>query len=206
MRYFVPILLAGILAGPPASAQSLPQLHEVINVGEGDVLNIRSAPSASAAIIGTLAPDARGVEVVAANEAGTWGQVNHGEGSGWVNLGFLSAVGVHIDNYNLPVGLACYGTEPFWSLSNTDGALRFETPDAPERDMEIWIAQDSGIEGDFRRMIQMAGIGGPAVGFLYPAICNDGMSDRAFGLAISLMTAPDASLLSGCCSLAPPAP
>lgn len=206
MKSFGAMLFAAMLAGHPATAEIFPQLHEVVNVSEGDVLNIRSAPSPSAAIIGTLAPDARGVEVVAANQAGTWGEVNHGEGSGWVNLGFLSAVGVHIDNYNLPVGLACYGTEPFWSLSNTNGALRFETPDAPERDMEIWIAQDSGIEGDFRRMIQMAGIGGPAVGFLYPASCTDGMSDRVFGLAISLMTAPDAALLSGCCSLAPPAP
>lgn len=194
------VCLVALWAGL-AQAQSLPQLHDVAGVAADDVLNIRAEPTASAPIIGTLAPDARGVEVVAVNAAGTWGQVNTGEASGWVNLRYMAARGVHIDHYNLPVGLSCYGTEPFWSVQNIGGALHFDTPDAPARDLDIWQAQDSGIPDDLRRMIQMSGIGGPATAFLYPAACNDGMSDRAFGLAISLMTAPDAPLLSGCCTL-----
>ena len=194
------ICLVALWAGL-AQAQSLPQLHDVRGVAAGDVLNIRAEPNASASIIGTLARDARGIEVVAANAARTWGQVNTGEASGWVNLRYMAARGVHIDNYNLPVGLSCYGTEPFWSAQNINGALHFETPDAPARDLDIWQAQDSGIPDDLRRMIAMAGIGGPATAFLYPATCNDGMSDRAFGLAISLMPAPGAPLLSGCCTL-----
>lgn len=194
-------LICALLCGTAATAQTLPQLYDVTGVEAGDVLNIRATASASAEIIGTLARDAQRVEVVAVNDAGTWGQVNTVESSGWVNLRYMAERGVHIDHFNLPDGLFCMGTEPFWSAQNTGGRLHYDTPDAPARDMEIWMAQDSGIEGDLRRMLQFAGIGGPGMGFIYPAQCSDGMSDRAYGLAISLMTAPDAPMLSGCCTL-----
>ncbi len=201
MRLAYVLAAALSLAAPALQAQSLPQLHDVTGVDAGDVLNIRATPSASAEIIGTLAPDATGIEVVAANPEGTWGQVNTGETAGWVNLTYMEARGVHIDNYNLPDGLFCYGNEPFWSLQNIGGALHYDTPDAPARDFDLWMAQDSGIAEDLRRMVQFAGFGGPGTAFIYPAQCNDGMSDRAFGLAISVMTAPSGDLLSGCCTL-----
>lgn len=194
-------LICAIFLSTSAMAQPLPQLYDVTGVAAGDVLNIRASDSASAEIIGTLPRDAQAVEVVAINDAGNWGQVNTAERAGWVNLTYLAARGVHIDHYNLPDGLFCMGTEPFWSAQNTGGQLHFDTPDAPARDMAIWMAQDSGIEGDLRRMLQFAGIGGPGMGFIYPAQCSDGMSDRAYGLAISLMTAPDSAMLSGCCTL-----
>jgi len=200
MRYFLaPFIFIATLGG--AQAQPFPQLYDVQDVAASDALNIRAEPSASAAIIGTLAHDARNIEVVEASEAGNWGRVNSGEGAGWVNLRYMTARGVHIDNYNLPDGLFCFGTEPFWSASNIGGAVHYDTPDAPGQDMPVWIAQDSGIADDLRRMVHMGGIGGQATAFIYPASCNDGMSDRAYGLAISLMTAPDAPLRSGCCTL-----
>ena len=194
-------LISAIVFSTNATAQPLPQLYDVTGVGVGDQLNIRAEPSADAAPLGTLPRDARAIEVVALNEAGTWGQVNTAEASGWVNMRYMDERGVHIDHYNLPDGLFCMGTEPFWSAQNIGGRLHYDTPDAPARDMDIWIAQDSGIEGDLRRMLQFAGIGGSGMGFIYPAACSDGMSDRAYGLAISLMTAPDAPMLSGCCTL-----
>ena len=198
-KVFTTLLFMATVTG--AQAQPFPQLSDVQDVAANDVLNIRAAPSASAQIIGTLAHDDQSIEVVAANEAGDWGRVNTGEGSGWVNLRYMSAGRVHIDNYNLPDGLFCFGTEPFWSASNIGGALHYDTPDAPGQDMPVWIAQDSGIAEDLRRMVHMGGIGGQATAFIYPASCNDGMSDRAYGLAISLMTAPNAPLRSGCCTL-----
>lgn len=60
------ILTALLMASPAAATQEymLPTLFDVQDVAAGDVLNIREAPNAKAAIIGTLAPDATGVEVV----------------------------------------------------------------------------------------------------------------------------------------------
>lgn len=187
------------LAG--VAAQDLPQLYDVTGVTADDVLNIRAAPDADAPILGTLGHDARGVEVVAANAGGTWGQVNTGEGAGWVSMRFMAARGVVIDNFNLPVGLSCFGTEPFWALDADEDALRFHTPEIPARDLALWVAQDSGVPGDLRRMIRFAGPEGPAVAYIHPADCNDGMSDRAYGLRVAVMLGLDSSLLTGCCSL-----
>lgn len=200
---FLKILALGLVAILPMglAAQPLPALYHVQGVAADDVLNIRAEPTTSAPIIGTLAPDARGIEVVARNAAGTWGQVNTGEQSGWVSLRFMARSGVHIDHYNLPVGLRCFGTEPFWSLENTGGAWAYRTPEASRDGLEIWIAQDTGIAEDLRRMVLFNGMGGPATAFIHPAECNDGMSDRAYGLAIGVMLSPSALLLSGCCSL-----
>lgn len=205
MQAFFVGLLCICLSAQVAQAQPLPQLYDVSGVAAGDVLNIRAAPSADAVIVGALAPDARGIEVVAQDPAGRWGQVNSGDGAGWVALRFMAARGVVIDADNLPVGLRCFGTEPFWSPDNIGGALRFSGPDMA-RELPLWIAQDGGPAGDLRRMIRFAGLNGPGVAFLYPAACSDGMSDRAYGLAISAMMGQDSPLFSGCCSLTRPAP
>ena len=84
------LLLLFLLAGPAAATQDQwPALFDVSGVAPDDVLNIRAAPSASAEIIGTLAPDAAGVEVVRPDSRHGWGLVNTGEGSGWASLAFL---------------------------------------------------------------------------------------------------------------------
>lgn len=183
-------------------SQSVPQLHDVTGVAADDRLNIRASPSPHAERIGALPPDARGIEVVAVDETGRWGKINSGERSGWVNLRYLAPRGVHIDNYNLPVGLSCYGTEPFWSLTRSNGGFDLEMLGDTLQTFQIEIAQDSGIDGDLRRMIHLQTQDMPATAFLYPASCSDGMSDRSFGLAISLMISLSGPLISGCCSLA----
>ncbi|MBN2758917.1 MAG: SH3 domain-containing protein [Rhodobacteraceae bacterium] len=201
MRAFVTSLICVWMGLAGVSAQELPQLYDVTGVAADDVLNIRAAPDADAPILGTLAPNARGVEVVATNASGTWGQVNTAESAGWVSMRFMAARGVAIDNFNLPVGLSCFGTEPFWSLDAADGVLRFQTPDIPARDLALWVAQDSSVPGDLRRMIRFAGPEGPAVAYIHPAACTDGMSDRAYGLRVAVMLGLDSGLLTGCCSL-----
>lgn len=176
----------------------VPQLHDVVDVAPDDVLNIRAAPTARAEIIGGLAPDATGVEVVALNDDASWGRVNHAEASGWVYLRYMRPRGVHIDNFNMPTGLRCFGTEPFWDLTHEAGQLDYRSLGGEKQSFAIDIAQDTGITDDFTRMIRA----GDLTAYIHPASCNDGMSNRAYGLAIGLMTGPRASLLTGCCTLA----
>ena len=201
MRSLSLILTFLLSSSAAVLSQSIPQFHDVTKVAADDRLNVRAAPSSQAERIGALGPDARGIEVVAIDETGRWGKINLDETSGWVNLRYLAPRGVHIDNYNIPVGLSCYGTEPFWSLTYSNGTFDMDLlGDAPQR-LTIEIAQDSGIDGDLRRMIHLNAHDVPATAFMYPAICNDGMSDRSFGLAISVMVSLSGPLLSGCCSL-----
>jgi uncharacterized membrane protein len=193
------LVLIMAMTAPGAVAQTLvPQLHDVTGVRADDVLNIRAEPNARAPILGSLAPDARGIEVVALNDAGTWGLINHGESTGWVSLRYMAPRGVHIDHYNLPVGMRCFGTEPFWSLDHDRGTLRYEAMGEAALLYDVEISQDTGIAEDFTRMIRASGL----IAFVYPAACSDGMSDRAYGLSVGIMTGPATALLTGCCTLA----
>lgn len=199
---FLALCLA-LALGAVARAQDLPQLHSVQDVAGDDVLNIRAEPSARSDIIGGFAADARDIEVIALNNTRRWGLINHHEGTGWVSMRYLSAQGRLIDHYNMPQGLRCFGTEPFWSARSEGGMLRYEALGAAPVMLEIEIAQDSGIGDDLRRMIQLRGPDGMASAYIHPGQCNDGMSERAYGLSVALMTGPSAPLLLGCCSLAP---
>jgi uncharacterized membrane protein len=192
-------LLLALLAVPVA-AQDVPRLFDVTGVAAGDMLNIRSAPSPSAPVISTLAADATSIEVTMRTATRRWGRVNTGEGVGWVSTRFLSAQDRPIDDGNLPVGLRCFGTEPFWSLTNQGGSLHYTDAAGADQLFPVSIAQDSGIDDDLRRMIRLRGDG---VAYLSPEQCSDGMSDRLYALSLSFMPGPDAPLLSGCCSLAP---
>ena len=75
MRHLLALCLC-FAAGPALATPEyvLPTLFDVSGVSAGDRLNIRDRPSASGAVIGTLAPDATGVEVVA--ERNGWAMVN----------------------------------------------------------------------------------------------------------------------------------
>lgn len=200
MRLALCIALA--LLAAPAAADPLPQLFDVTGVAADDVLNVRTEPTASAPAIGGLVPDARGVEVTALDARGTWGRINWAEGTGWVFMRYMAPRGVHIDNYNLPVGLRCFGTEPFWSLHHEDGVMVHESMgEDPER-FALEIAQDAMGRDDLRRMIRAED---GAVAYVSPQECSDGMSDRLYGLAVGWMPGPDAPLLTGCCALAGPA-
>jgi tetratricopeptide (TPR) repeat protein len=74
------------VAVPSAGAQDA---FRVIGVGPGDVLNVRSSPSASASIAGTIPPDA--AKVSRTGDCKTWCRVRYGDVEGWVDRRFLTA-------------------------------------------------------------------------------------------------------------------
>ncbi len=198
-------LAAMLAAGPAAADPVLPMLYDVAGVGSGDALNLREAPDPRAPIVGTLAPDARAIEVVALDPTGRWGRVNAGEQSAWVALRYLQAEPDVWASGTLPAGLACLGTEPFWSLRPKAGTLVYSTPDAGEQILTLVAALDTGVPGDPRRALVGRGASTGVTALITPGACSDGMSDRAFGLLVSvILGAPAApSLLTGCCSIAP---
>ncbi len=81
-RVLAGLLVLVSLVAPAAAAPSLPALFSVTGVGAGDKLNVRAAPDPKAEVVGALAPDAEGIEVVGLDPTGEWGRVNVGEGAG----------------------------------------------------------------------------------------------------------------------------
>ena len=201
------ILAALLMAGPAAATPEyvLPTLFDVQDVATGDVLNIRAAPDAGADIIGTLAPDAKGIEVVTTDPGGKWAQVNTGEQAGWVAMRFLAYRSDVWEPGQLPVGLSCGGTEPFWSFRVEGGSLIWQQPDH-QIALSGLTALDRGMSGDPRRGLFVEDDHDLFAATITPAQCSDGMSDMAYGLeATVLLQSRDApvQMFSGCCRIAP---
>jgi uncharacterized membrane protein len=200
-------LAAALAAGPAAATQEyiLPTLFDVTGVAADDVLNVRAGPDAGAEILGTLAPDAERIEVVAQDADGVWGQVNVGERAGWVALRFLAYRTDVWEAGRLPEGLRCFGTEPFWSMRPDWSRLVVATPEA-EAALELRAVLGTGVFRDPTRALVAEGEGRRVTLVATPGACSDGMSDRAFGLVATAVVeegGAEPGLVAGCCSIAP---
>lgn len=196
-----------LLAGPAEATQEylLPTLFDVAGVAAGDALNVRAEPRAASEVLGALTADAERVEVVAHDPSGRWGRVNHGGRSGWVAMRFLAYRTDVWEPGRLPEGLRCLGTEPFWLLRFPPEGIVLETPAEPEVRMALEAALDTGVFRSPRRAAVARGGDRRLTVVIAPVACGDGMSDRAYGLSadVILERAGEASLLTGCCSIAP---
>lgn len=183
----------------PLRAEEFPAFYMVTGVASDDVLNIRARPDAKSDVIGSFAPDASGVEVVAVS--GRWALVNTREGSGYAALRFLEREPGPAWN-SLQVPLACLGTEPFWSLEidPATGEMRRQTPDDPQPSTTpltvAWLGS--------ARAPDMAVALEDGIAVLSAKECSDGMSDRRYGIAVQIFRSGvgyvDREV--GCCSLA----
>ncbi|MGR3616897.1 MAG: COG3650 family protein [Paracoccaceae bacterium] len=183
-----------------AVAQEFPELFDVANVAADDVLNVRTDPHAGTEIVGTLPYNGTNIEVIKASKDGKWAFVNIGEISGWVSLRYLAAVPPEAD---LPLRrrISCFGTEPFWSLAITQGndALFERMGDAPITFDIDGLQRAQGFTDRYGVALANAG-----VALIRREVCDDGMSDRLYGLSVEVgMTDGGLTLFSGCCSLAP---
>lgn len=203
------VLLLTVMAGV-AAAQDYPALHGVSGVAADDVLNIRRAPDPGSEIIGSFQPDEAGIEVMFTDPSGRWARVNAGERAGWTSLGFLTredSLAWH-DMYR-PV--QCFGTEPFWSLELTGRApspflllgeeMTTLTP--------IWESPVFGHGTPDSVVFRHSSAFSQTVTVLRAEACNDGMSDREYGLGVTILSeGPDTflpdPLLRGCCTLGTP--
>lgn len=188
------------LTAPALLAEDYPALHAVSGVAADDVLNIREKPDAGSAIIGALAPNATGVEVLGIS--GTWALVNTAEGSGYAALRFLVREPGPAWNA-LQTPLICLGTEPFWSLEIEPVAGKAKL--VPSDDLNGYLLKI--------KELWPATLAAPAAALsldegmvvLTPAVCSDGMSDRSYGISVDMfLEQPETLRLSGCCLLARP--
>lgn len=198
----------GLLSHPADAAE--PGFYAVTGVASGDVLNIREEPDSNAAILESLEPGASPVEVLetVTKGGGEWGRVLAGDGNGWVSMRFLDPVDVPVlAGTEIPDGLSCGGTEPFWGARITaSGGIVFAPMDGPETALPIEKATNA--VGRNTRFAVLARAGETTARAMLARFesCTDGMSDRDFGWRIDLLLEKpgDASypqLYEGCCRL-----
>lgn len=177
----------------------LPALYNVSGVAGDDVLNIRAEPNGSAEIIGSLAPDARSIEVVGFSRAGEWALVNNNGQSGWISVGYIEPQEMIIGFGGLPEGLHCFGTEPFWSLEIKEAGVIFEGQSTPTT-YEITYMSPSAEYIEVRETglrIHWGSGENATKAHILPGLCSDGMSDSTYGLHYI----DNRMMNKGCCSI-----
>jgi uncharacterized membrane protein len=181
-------LVLALLAAP-AGAQ---EVYQVTGVAPGDVLNIRRAPSASAPVVGTIAPVAD--FVLLHERRGAWARVEHRGMTGWVAARFLELR--DLDAAPGDGAWVCYGTEPFWTLWLEEGQITYRDDLGAERVPLADVAPSANEPGrvwmfpvpvrePFRALIQSGGL------------CNDGMSENYTRRHVHVIY--ERGLTSGCC-------
>ncbi len=198
------IAMCVLLAGPSTALSQdgfVPHLFEVTGVASDDVLNVRSAPDAGSPIVDKIAPGSRGVEVIALNDAGTWGKVSAGEGNGWASLTYLTEL--PLPDEGIPPGMSCVGTEPFWSITFHVDTADFSDPTGAWSNLPM-VAARSGLPwGSAAFGFDIETPTGQTNGIIDAAQCSDGMSDREFGWKVTVLRQQShgAALEHGCCTL-----
>ena len=196
-----PALGLGPAPSAAASAQELPALYRVAGVEDGDRLNVRDRPGLEGAVIGALAPDAGAVEVTALSRGRDWGRVSVNGRSGWAAMRFLAPVPGTA--WSAPgAALTCRVTEPFWTVTLPPGreSLRLVAYGRGRRALAV-TARGPALA---RPALGFFLDGGEGLAEVRREECSDGMSDRAYGLALSLWLSSGESVAGyqGCCTLA----
>ena len=190
----------------PISALAEPFYVSISGVAANDTLNVRSAPSGSSDDIGDLAHDARGIEITGLDETGKWGRIIWFEGDGWISMRYTAPQDVaRIAGSQIPVGLRCGGTEPFWGLDIGATGANYSSMGIEPRELVLHSAQSASGRLGYPELVVLKQGANTAQALIRPAECSDGMSDRTYGYAIDLLLeGGDAGYLSGCCSLSQP--
>lgn len=188
--------LFALFMASAVAAQSLPERFMVIDVASNDVLNIRAEPDSASDVIGEFGPYALNVEILRVLDG--WGYTGAGERSGWVSMRYLAPNPIPADE--LPRPLACFGTEPFWDVTFYPRGAEYNFMGEDRRDLTI--TRESVAPNGYAVEAEE----GPTLTrtMIITALnCNDGMSDRNFGMSISMfIEAPDGNTMqTGCCTM-----
>jgi uncharacterized membrane protein len=198
------VVLTVLCAPTLAFAQTLPALFSVSGIEEDGILNIHAEPSSFSQAVESYAWDARDIEIVALDDSGEWGQININETTAWVPMKNMEEQ-FSAGNTLLPRPLVCFGNEPFWTLDlgNNPFAELGWLDGVTLRFSGLYTISSESRTG--RYMMLAENTGRSLHAFVERKSCNDGMSDRAYGLDMNLLIRDGDKTMyfAGCCSISP---
>lgn len=179
-------LFAALFALHIAPTVAAADTYRVVGVRPGDVLNIRTGPSARYPVIGQLARDERGVEGVGECMQ-RWCPVRSGFTLGWASARYLEREGAHSEP--TAVGATELAPDAVVLADGTievrypDGRIRRRLPDG--RSETKW--PDGTISGDNVRIMQVPIADLPPLPGMLGG-WGDGLSASLFGVLENILT------------------
>lgn len=206
MRLALSLLICalGVLSVLGAPALAEPGYFRVVGVASDDTLNVRAEPSARSPDIGDLPHNATRLEVSARDASGDWGRIVWEEGDGWIAMRFLEPDPLQmVSGAQLPAGLVCAGTEPFWTMNLSEGSAGYSEASGAFHTFSLRGTRVADGQARFPVQVDFAGSTAAATLLVRPAQCSDGMSDRGYPWQVDMFlnTAEGGRLLTGCCQL-----
>lgn len=177
----------------------LPGIFSVFGVAADDVLNIRSAPQASAQVVHQVT---NGVPIeVLGMASGKWAKVQLGDTIGYAHMNYLKRGGGTTNMFGFQLDTECIGTEPFWRMTfDTDNMVRMTMMGEVATAAPLTTTTYSQTPTGYRYTFDAA----PYSGQVNMEICSDGMSDNTYPMSI-LLTTPNTDgtpyTVHGCCRL-----
>ena len=183
-------------ANDPWVPPDYPTKAAIAGVPEGDALNIRARPNAASEDLGDLA-NGETLEIVGLDASGKWAQINFEESEAWIASAYLDyRAPARMEASKLPLPLQCFGTEPFWQTEITQTGFLYTDPETELRFEPI----DREAHAYFDATTALIETKSYTALIKYES-CSDGMSNRAYGLSISLFL--EGGMIGGCCSVVP---
>ncbi len=189
-----------------AQTSLAPSLYRVTGLKNGEPLNVRSGPSTKFEDIGDLTIDSDPVEIIELDSTGKWARFVWSGSSGWASIKYLKQFdSPKLAGTEVPVGLYCTGTEPFWKyeiLDQKNIRLNILGNDKPISAL-LDTVSSSVNHLTFPVAIVASTNSESITSLLRPDRCSDGMSDRIFDWSVDILLQRNTSttLLSGCCRL-----
>jgi len=185
-----------------AVAQAQTGYYKVVELTEGDHLNVRSGPGSDFEDIGDLESGLQPLEVLETDASGNWGRILWLEGNGWVALSYLESVAIEkLTNTEIPIGLTCVGANPFWTMEFKSQKVGVITTQEAVTPMNISNITKSRNSRSFPVAVELQTKSYTTTATLRRAQCSDGMGGLRYGWATDVLINPQFSLLSGCCVL-----
>jgi len=176
--------------------------YQVAELEDSNHLNVRAEPTADSADLGDIASNSKPYEVIETDETGKWGKILWLEGSGWVALKYMVPIQVEqLLQTEVPVGLVCAGTEPFWTIELQSQQTAVFTTSEFTNSLSVVAAKPSRNGAGFPVAVELQSEHYSTISVLKRAACADGMSDISYGWTIDTAIQPQLQLLSGCCFL-----
>ena len=195
-------VVLGTIACNVALSQPQTGYYQVADLIDSNHVNVRAEPTADSEDLGDIASGSKPYEIIETDPSGDWGRILWLEATGWVALRFMEPIQVEqLAKTEVPVGLVCAGTEPFWTFEIQSQQSALLTTSESTQSLSVTNAESSRNYAAFPAAVELQSDNYSAVSVLRRSQCADGMSEINYSWTVDIVKQPELEVLSGCCFL-----